>query len=131
MTRFKMKSQKITEKKQYPTKSIVPKNNTTKNNLNKKSRFRPGSKAIREIKQYQRSTNLLLRKLPFQRVVRSIAKKYKADVRFQVSALDAIQEAAEAYLLNLFQDAVLCTVHAKRVTLLPKDLQLARRLGRY
>ena len=88
----------------------------------------PGSKALQEIKFYQRSTELLLRKLPFQHLVRDIAQGSKTDLRFQSAAIAALQEAAEAYLVGLFEDTNLCSVHAKRVTIMPKDMQLARRI---
>ena len=84
--------------------------------------------ACRDIRKYQRTTNLLIKKLPFQRLVREIAQDYKHDLRFQASALEALQEAAEAYLVGLFEDSNLCAIHAKRVTIMPKDIQLARRL---
>jgi histone H3 len=71
---------------------------------------------------------LLLRKLPFQRLVREIAREYKAELRFQSSAILALQEAAEAYLVGLFEDTNLCAIHAKRVTIMTKDIQLARRI---
>jgi len=70
----------------------------------------------------------LIKKLPFQRLVREIAREHKPDLRFQSSAIGALQEAAEAYLVALFEDANLCAVHAKRVTIMPKDIQLARRI---
>ena len=79
-------------------------------------------------RRYQKSTELLLRKLPFQRLVREIAADFKGDLRFQSSAVFALQEAAEAYLVGLFEDTNLCAIHAKRVTIMPKDLQLARRI---
>jgi len=91
-------------------------------------RFRPGTVALREIRKYQKSTDLLIRRLPFQRLVREIAKEMKPDVRFQSAAVAAMQEAAEAYLVGLFEDTNLCAIHAKRVTIMPKDLQLARRI---
>jgi histone H3 len=94
----------------------------------KKHRYRPGTVALREIRQYQKSTELLMRRLPFQRIVREIAQDCKADLRFQSSAMLALQEAAEAYLVGLFEDTNLCAIHAKRVTIMPKDIQLARRL---
>jgi histone H3/H4 len=75
-----------------------------------------------------RSTELLIRKLPFQRLVREIAQDFKTDLRFQSSAVMALQEASEAYLVSLFEDTNLAAIHAKRVTIQPKDLQLARRL---
>ncbi|KAJ3893693.1 histone-fold-containing protein, partial [Lentinula edodes] len=95
-------------------------------------RFRPGTVALREIRRYQKSTELLIRKLPFQRLVREIAQDFKVcmltDLRFQSSAVMALQEAAEAYLVSLFEDTNLAAIHAKRVTIQPKDLALARRL---
>lgn len=94
----------------------------------KKRRYRPGVKALREIRLYQKSTTLLLRKLPFQRLVREIAADVKPDMRFQSTAVMALQEAAEAYLIGLMEDSNLCALHAKRITLMPKDMQLARRI---
>ena len=91
-------------------------------------RWRPGTVAMREIRKYQKSTELLIRKLPFQRLVREIAQEFKADLRFQSTAIMALQEASEAYLVGLFEDCNLCAIHAKRVTILPKDIQLARRI---
>ena len=73
-------------------------------------------------------TELLIRRLPFQRLVREIAQDFKQDLRFQSAAIGALQEAAEAYIVGLFQDTNLCAIHAKRVTIMPKDIQLARRL---
>ena len=94
----------------------------------KPHRYRPGTVAIREIRKYQKSTELLIRKLPFQRLVREIAQDFKTDLRFQSSAVLALQEASEAYLVGLFEDTNLCAIHAKRVTIMPKDIQLARRI---
>jgi len=91
-------------------------------------KFRPGTVALREIRRYQQSTHLLLRKLPFQRLVRELAGEYAANLRFQGSAVLALQEAAEAYLIGLFADANLCAIHGKRVTIMPKDIGLACRL---
>ena len=91
-------------------------------------RYRPGTVALREIRKYQKSTELLIRKLPFQRLVREIAQDFKTDLRFQSSAILALQEASEAYLVGLFEDTNLCAIHAKRVTIMPKDVQLARRI---
>lgn len=96
--------------------------------IKKPHRFRPGTVALREIRTYQRSTELLIRKLPFQRLVREIAQDYKNDLRFQTTAVLALQEAAEAYLVGLFEDTNLCAIHAKRVTITPKDMALARRI---
>ena len=91
-------------------------------------RFRPGTVALREIRRYQKSTDLLISRLPFRRLVREIAQDFKTDLRFAVQTMAALQEAAEAYLVGLFEDANLCAIHAKRVTIMPKDIQLARRI---
>jgi len=96
--------------------------------VKKTHRYRPGTVALREIRKYQRSTDLVLRKLPFQRLVREIAQEFCKDLRFQSTAILALQESAEAYLVGLFEDTVLCAIHAKRVTIMPKDMQLARRI---
>ncbi len=96
--------------------------------MRKPHRYRPGTVALREIRRYQKSTDLLLRKLPFQRLVREIAQDFKNDLRFQGTAVLAIQEAAESYLVSLFEDTNLCAIHAKRITIMPKDIQLARRI---
>jgi len=108
--------------------------------VKKPHRYRPGTVALREIRRYQKSTELLIRKLPFQRLVREIAQDFKTDLRFQSSAIGALQEAVEAYLVSLFEgictyvfiiwqiDTNLCAIHGKRVTIMPKDIQLARRL---
>ena len=90
--------------------------------------FWPGVMALREIRHYQKSSALLIRKLPFQRLVREIAQDFKLDLHFQSAAILYLQEAAEAYLVGLFEDTNLCAIHAKRVTITPKDLQLARRI---
>ena len=90
-------------------------------------RYRPGTVALREIRN-QKSTELPILKLPFQRLVRAIAQYFKTDMRFQSSAVLALQEAAEAYLVGLFEDTNLAAIHAKRVTIMPKDIQLARRI---
>merc|ERR1719401_782690 len=97
--------------------------------IKKPHRFRPGTVALREIRKYQKSTELLIRKLPFQRLVREIASEQAqerriSNLKFQSQAVLALQEAAEAYLVGLFEDTNLCAIHAKRVTIMPKDLQL-------
>lgn len=94
----------------------------------KPHRFRPGTVALREIRRYQKSTELLLRKAPFQRLVREIAQDIKEDLRFQSSSIAALQEASEAFLVKLFEDSNLCSMHSKRVTIMPKDLDLAKRI---
>ncbi|XP_065204025.1 uncharacterized protein LOC135834115 [Planococcus citri] len=94
----------------------------------RKYRYRPGTLALSEIRRYQKSTELLIRRLPFQRLVREIARDFKSDLRFQSAAIGALQEASEMYLVGLFEDTILCAIHAKRVTIMPRDLQLARRM---
>jgi histone H3 len=98
--------------------------------IKKPHRYRPGTVALREIRKYQKSTEFLIRKAPFQRLVREITQGHKGDLRFQSSALGASQEASEAYLVGLFEDTNLCAIHAKRVTIMPKDIQLTRRIRR-
>jgi len=111
-------------RKQFAAKAAKKSDNGVK----KHHRFRPGTVALREIRRYQKSTDLLIRKLPFQRLVREITQDYVTDARFQSSALEALQQAAEAYLVGLFEDTNMCAVHAKRVTIMPQDLHLARRI---
>ncbi|KAI5855604.1 histone-fold-containing protein [Durotheca rogersii] len=97
----------------------------------KRRRYRPGTLALREIRRLQNNTDLLMRKLPFARLVREIALMMRpADegMRWQSQALLALQEAAEAFLVHLFEDTNLCAIHAKRVTIMQKDIQLARRI---
>ena len=96
--------------------------------LVKPHRYRVGTAALKDIHHFQKSTALLIRKLPFQRLVREIAQDFKTDLRFQSVAILCLQEAAEAYLVGLFEDTNLCAIHAKRVTIMPKDIQLARRI---
>ena len=96
--------------------------------LVKPHRYRAGTMALKDIRHFQGSTALLIRKLPFQRVVREIAQDYKTDLRFQSAAILCLQEATEAYLVRLFDDANLCAIHARRVTIMPKDILLARRI---
>ncbi|XP_059952533.1 uncharacterized protein LOC132488411, partial [Mesoplodon densirostris] len=95
--------------------------------MKKPHRYRPGTVALREIRCYQKSTELLIRKLPFQHLVREIAQDFKTGLRFQSSAMMALQEACEAYLLGLFEDTNLCAIHAKHVTIMPKDIQFPYR----
>ena len=89
-------------------------------------RRKPGARALREIRRYQKSTALLMRKLPFQRVVREIARDYNTQIKFQTSALMGLQEAAEYYLVRLLEAAQHAAIHAKRITIQPKDIHLVR-----
>jgi histone H3 len=110
------------------TKAIVKKTAPAEGGMKKKFRFRPGTVALREIKKYQKATELLLAKAPFQRFVRAICDGIDGQLRFQANALLALQEAAESYLTGLFEDANLCAIHANRVTVMKKDMELARRI---
>ena len=94
----------------------------------KPHRYRPGTVALREIRRFQKSTELLIRRLPFQRLVREIAQDMKGRLNFASGAILALQEAAEAYLIGLFEDTNLCAIHAKHITIMPKDIQLARHI---
>jgi len=113
-------------------KSVSGKKTKTENGdvEKKKRRWRPGTAALREIRKYQKSTELLIRKLPFQRIVREIAQDLKPDCRFQTEALAALQEGAETFLTEHFDDTNLAALHAKRVTIMPGDQRLALRLSK-
>ena len=128
MARTKQTARKSTggkaPRKQLATKA-ARKSAPATGGVKKPHRYRTGTVALREIRRYQKSTELLIRKLPFQR---EIAQDFKTDLRFQSSAVLALQEASEAYLVGLFEDTNLCAIHAKRVTIMPKDIQLARRI---
>ncbi|KAK5644159.1 hypothetical protein RI129_008004 [Pyrocoelia pectoralis] len=119
MARTKQTARKSTggkaPRKQLATKA-ARKSAPATGGVKKPHRYRPGTVALREIRRYQKSTELLIRKLPFQRLVREIAQDFKTDLRFQT------------YLVGLFEDTNLCAIHAKRVTIMPKDIQLARRI---
>ena len=131
MARTKQTARKSTAQK-VPRKQLVAQKIARKSapstGVKKPHRFKPGTVALREIRKYQKSTDLLIRKLPFQRLVREIAHEFKQELRFQSSAVLALQEAAEAYLVSLFEDTNLCAIHARRVTIMTRDLQLARRI---
>jgi histone H3 len=134
MARTKQTARKSTGGKaprgQLATKA-ARKKNPSHAGVKKPRRYRPGTVALKEIRKYQRSADLLIRKIPFQRLVREIAQDVPTTIpnlRFQSSAILALQEASEAYLVGLFEDTNLCAIHAKRVTIMPKDMQLARRI---
>lgn len=120
-----------------PRKRIVSKQaKTVSQSLNSqiktpalKKRFKPGANAIREIKKFQKSNDLLIPKMPFQRMIRNMITKNKDEtVRFQSTAITCLQEATERHLISVYEDAYSCANHAKRVTLMKKDIQLVRRL---
>ena len=131
MARTKQTARKSTggkaPRKQLATKA-ARKSAPASGGFKKPHRYRPGTVALREIRKYQKNTELLIKKAPFQRLVREIAQDYKNELRFQSTAILALQEAAESYLTSLFEDTNLCAIHAKRVTIMPKDMRLARRL---
>ena len=130
-------AEKKEEKRKKATAKMAKKGGkkAPKGGVKKRYRYRPGTVALKQIRQYQKSTELLIRKLPFQRLVREIASDSEViksplcgKVRFQSAAIMALQEATEAYLVGLFEDSNLCAIHARRVTIMPKDIQLARRI---
>lgn len=130
MVRTKQTARKSTGGKP-PRKQMPPPNRKpapATGGVKKPYRYRPGTVALRDIRRYQKSTELLIRKMPFQRLVREITQQNHVGLRFQPSALAALQEAAESYLVGLFEDTNSCAIHAKRVTIMPKDIQLARRI---
>merc|ERR1712203_614773 len=132
MARTKTTARKSTAGVKRPRKALTSKTARKSapktGGLKKPHRYRPGTVALREIRRYQKTTDLLIRKLPFQRIVKDIAHQSKSEIRFQSSALLALQEAAEAYLVGLFEDTNLCAIHARRVTIMLRDMQLARRI---
>jgi len=94
----------------------------------KSRRFRPGTVALRQVRKLQKTTNTLIRKAPFQRMVRAVANAQKDGLRWQSAAVSAMQEATEAYIIGVLSDSNLCALHARRVTVMPRDIHLARRL---
>lgn len=132
MARTKYTARRSTEEKtprKHLTTKMTKKSQPADEKLKKNTRrYRPSTVALREIRRYQTSTNLLLQKLPFQRLAREIAEDFKSDLRFQSTAILALQEASEAYLVGLFEDTNLCAIHARRVTIMQKDMQLTRRI---
>ena len=133
MARVKQCSRKTTggkaPRKQVATKA-AHRSAPTRGGKKKPYRYHPGTVALRQIRRYQKTTELLLRKAPFQRLVREITQDYlkKDDTRYSSIAMLALQEASEAYAVGLFEDTNLCAIHAKRVTIMPKDIALARRI---
>ena len=131
MARTKQTARKSTggkaPRKQLATKA-ARKSAPASGGVKKPHRYRPGTVALREIRRYQKSTELLIRKKPFGMLVREIGQDFKGDLRYQATGLLGLQEASEAYLVGLMEDTNLCAIHAKRVTIMPKDMQLARRI---
>lgn len=132
MARTKQTARKSTggkaPRKQLTTKAARKTATITSHPSIKKPRFKAGTVALRDVRHYQKSVDLLVRKLPFQRYVKSTIQSQKVDVRFQGAAMAALHEAFEAYLVSLFEDAHLCAVHANRVTVMAKDVNLVVKL---
>ena len=101
---------------------------TSGNEQKAKHRYRPGTRALMEIRQYQKSIEFLIRKLPFQRLVGEIAQEFNTDLHFTSDAIFALQEASEVYLVNLMEDGNLCTIHREQITISPKDFNLVMRM---
>jgi len=127
MARTKPSSRKFIEPKQRASIS-AGKSAADSYGRKKPHRYRPGAIALREIRRYQKSTDLIIAKAAFRRLVRDIARDFLNDHCFQETAVLALQEASEAHLIGLFESANLCSLHAKRVTLMPRDISLARRI---
>lgn len=115
-------------KKSLGSKKKAAKAAGSSSGVKRARRWHAGTVALREIRRIQKGTELLIQKAPFQRLVREIAEEHKRDLRFQSSAVAAIQEATEAYVISLLSDTNLCAIHARRVTIMPRDVQLALRL---
>ena len=143
MARKKSPPKKMTARRSFsaPRKSLGPHTRKRRNRQQPKRfefvlfcftillRLRPGEAALREIRRYQKSTELLIRKGPFRRLIRQVMNEMFGDnFRIQTGAVNALQEAVEAYMVGFFEDTNLCAIHAKRVTIMPRDMQLARRL---
>ena len=112
----------------YRTKHGLKMGRPDEGSVRKPRRFRPGTVALREIKKYQKSSDLLIRKLSFQRLVREVAQGICPDLRFQSTALLALQESSESFLVKMFEDVNVCAIHGGRVTIQVKDIYLWNRL---
>lgn len=125
MARTKQTARKSTGGK-TPRKQLANKA-AHKGGVKKPHRYRPGTVALREIRRYQKSTELLIKKAPFQRWVRQLAQDFKTDLRMKGSALQLLQEGFEVYLVKKMEAINLLAIHAKRVTIQDKDVTLAFR----
>lgn len=112
-------------------KHIISVNGKYPHKPRKKRRYRPGTRALKEIKYYQKSTDNLIPKASFQRLVKEVVQNMnRTDIRFYKEAMEALHQACEAYLVELFEDSNLCAIHAKRVTIKTKDMKLAKRISK-
>lgn len=139
MARTKQSARKSTGGK-YPTSHLVSQSSKGSQSfkesqspiatggVKKPHRYRPGTVALRQIRKYQKSSDLLLPKLSFQRLVREITQSMRGDIRFQSQALLALQEATEYFLTSIFEDTNLCALHAKRCTISVEDMRLANKI---
>ena len=118
----KMRPQHINERKRKQLKAIRDEK------LEKQRKVQRGMQALKEIQKYQKGADLLIRRVSFSRLVREIVQKRRESLKLQSSAVLALQEASEAFLVGLMGQANLCTIHAKRVTIMPRHIQLACRI---
>eukprot|EP01103_Thecamoeba_quadrilineata_P010965 TRINITY_DN2507_c0_g1_i1.p1 TRINITY_DN2507_c0_g1~~TRINITY_DN2507_c0_g1_i1.p1 ORF type:complete len:149 (+),score=24.62 TRINITY_DN2507_c0_g1_i1:81-527(+) len=130
-----VRTKQIARKSTGPLKAVSPPKKSKKvrpppviAGVKKPHRYRPGTVALREIRRFQKTASLLIPRTPFQRLAREIAQLYVGNLRFHQKALVALQEGAEQYIVEILEDSSLCAMHARRVTLQPRDLQLALRL---
>ena len=116
------RAQRIKERKRKQLKAIRDKK------LEKQRKTQRGIQALKEIQKYQKGSNLLIQRVSFQRLVKEIVQKQWGDLKLQNSVVLALQEAGEAFLVGFMEQANLCAIHAKRVTIMPRDIQLAHRI---
>ena len=112
----------------YRTKNGLKMGLPRKGRVRKPRRYRPGTVALREIRKYQKSTDLLIRKLPFQRLVREVVQQISPGMKLQSTAILALQESSESFLVSMFEDVNVCVIHGGRVTIQPKDIMLWNRM---
>ena len=132
MARTKQTARKSTGGKaprgHFRTQHGVKVGRTVTGGVRKPRKWKWGTRALREIRRYQKGYELLIRKVPFQRLVREVAQNIKSDLRFQSTALLALQEASESFLVNMFEQVNLAAIHGGRVTIKPKDMKLWARM---
>ena len=117
---------------------VLRRNKSLTRGVKKPNRYCPGLLALREIRRYQQSTECLIKRTPFNKLIKEISQQYRVcpycpgmpsvQVRFQSTALAALQEAAENFIVGLFEDMNLLAGHARRVTVMPQDIRLALRI---
>lgn len=136
MARTKQTARKSTggkaPRKQLATKAARKSAIQSASQGTKKLRYKSGMVALKEIRRYQKSTENVVRKAPFQRMVRDITSKIRDDMRYQAQCLSALHEAFENHIVGLFEDGLLAANHAKRVTVMPRDINIVGKLrGRF